>query len=69
VGIGSRLLEWYHSEGNKFFYFIITGNETLIYHYKPQRKHQSMQWKHPSSTATKKFKIQPSTGKMMLMVF
>jgi hypothetical protein len=28
-----------------------------------------MQWKHPSSTATKKFKIQPSTGKMMLMVF
>jgi hypothetical protein len=62
VGIRSYLLEWYRSEGDN-------GNETWIHHQKPQSKHQSMQWKHPSSPATKKFKIQLSAGKVMLMVF
>jgi histone-lysine N-methyltransferase SETMAR len=28
-----------------------------------------MQWKHPSSPAAKKFKTQPSAGKLMLTIF
>jgi len=34
--------------------------------YEPESKRQSMQWKHPSSPVAKKFKMQPSAGKLML---
>ena len=34
-----------------------------------ESKRQSMQWKHPSSSANKKFKTQASAGKVMLTIF
>jgi len=40
-----------------------------VYHYEPESKRQSMQWKHPSSLANKKFKTQASAGKIMLTIF
>ena len=40
-----------------------------IHHYEPESKRQSVQWKHPSSAVAKKFKMQPSAGKVMLTVF
>ena len=48
---------------------IITGDETWVRHYEPERKRQSMEWKHPQSPCKKKFKTQPSAGKLMLTVF
>jgi histone-lysine N-methyltransferase SETMAR len=69
VDISSHLLERYCNEGDKFLNHIITGDETWIHHYEPQSKGQSMQRKHPSSPAAKKFKTQPSAGKLMLTVF
>jgi hypothetical protein len=51
----------------------VTGDESWVYHYQPQPKHASMQWKHPSSPScsTKMFKVMsmPSAGKDMLTVF
>ena len=47
---------------------IITGDETWVHHYEPETKRQGMQWKHASSSS-KKFKSQPSAGKLMLTVF
>jgi hypothetical protein len=35
----------------------------------PKSKHASMQWKHPSSLSTKKFKVTPLDEKVMLTVF
>ena len=35
----------------------------------PESKMQSMEWKHPGSPAKKKFKTQPSAGKVMLTLF
>ena len=61
--IYSSLLERYNREG------IITGDEIWVHHYEPETKRQSMQWKHTSSPSSKKFKSQPSAGKLMLMVF
>ena len=52
-----------------FLQQIVTGDETWIHHYEPESKRQSMQWKHPSSPVAKKFKTQPSAGKLMLTVF
>ncbi|GBO06247.1 hypothetical protein AVEN_221164-1 [Araneus ventricosus] len=35
----------------------------------PESKAASMMWKHPSSPSQKKFKVSPSTQKLMLIVF
>jgi hypothetical protein len=48
---------------------IDTRDESCAHHYQPQSKCASMQWKHPSSPSTKKFKVMPSHGKVMLTVF
>jgi len=61
----SSLLKQYNCEGNNFLKCIITGDETWVHHY----ERQSMQWKHTSSPSSKKFKSQPSAGKLFLTVF
>jgi histone-lysine N-methyltransferase SETMAR len=38
-------------------------------HYDPESKHQDIQWNHPASPPSKKFKTQPSARKVMLTVF
>ena len=65
--ICSSLLERYNREGDSFLNRIITADETWVHHYESETKQQSMQWKHTSSS--KKFKSQPSAGKLMLTVF
>jgi histone-lysine N-methyltransferase SETMAR len=48
---------------------IVTGNKSWVHHYQPKSKRALMQWKHPSSPSTKKFKVTPPAGKVMLCVF
>jgi len=48
---------------------ILTADKTWVHHYDPDSKRQSMEWKHPSSPAKKKFKRQPSAKKIMLTPF
>jgi len=69
VEICQRLLDRYKNEGEEFLSRIVTGDETWVHHYEPESKRQSMEWKHLGSPANKKFKTQPSTGKVMLMLF
>ena len=45
-----------------------TQDETWVYHFDPDSKMQSTQWKHPGSPPTKKFKRVPSAGKAMASV-
>jgi len=40
-----------------------------VHHYDPDSKRQTMEWRHPSSLAQKKFKRQPSAKKVMLTLF
>jgi len=68
LDVCSRHLARYR-EGDNFLQQIVTGDETWILHYEPESKQQSMQLKHPSSPVAKKFKMQPSAGKLMLTVF
>ena len=42
---------------------------TLVHHFDPDSKMQSMQWKHPGSPPPKKFKRVSSAGKVMASVF
>ena len=67
--ICSSLLERYNREGDNFLNHTITGDETWVHHYVPETKRQSMQWKHTSSPSSKRFKSQPSAGKLLLTVF
>ena len=62
-------LDRYVNERDNFLDRIVTGDETWIHYYEPESKRQSMEWKHPNSPCKKKFKTQPSAGKLMLTVF
>jgi hypothetical protein len=48
---------------------IVTGDETWIRLYDPDTKQESMQWKYATSPSPRKFKVQPSAGKIMCTVF
>ena len=47
----------------------MTVDETWVHYYEPENKAQSRQWVGPGSPMPKKFKIQPSAGKVMATVF
>ena len=55
-------LDHHAHEGDAFLHRIVTGDESWVYHYEPESKRQSMQWKHLLSLANKKFKTQASAG-------
>jgi hypothetical protein len=61
----------YADEGEDMLNRIITGDESRVHLYQPKPKRASVQWKHPSSPWTKRFKVKsmPSAGKVMLTVF
>ena len=47
----------------------MTGDETWVHHFKSESKKASMEWQHPASPCSKKFKSQQSAGKVMVTVF
>jgi hypothetical protein len=53
----------------QFLERIVTADETWLHHYEPESKSQSMAWKRPTSSVARKFKSQPSAGKIMLTLF
>lgn len=69
MGLSLQHLSRYTVEGENMLNRIVTGDESWVHHYQPETKRASMQWKHPSSPSTKKFKVVPSAGKVMLTVF
>jgi hypothetical protein len=69
MGLSLQHLLRHADEGEDELHRIVTGNESWVHHYQPESKRASVQWKHPSSPSTKKFKVTPSAGKVMLTVF
>ena len=47
----------------------MTGDETWVRHFEPDSKRASMEWFHPTSPRSKRFKSQQSAGKVMVTVF
>jgi len=64
-----ELLKRFEAEGDGFLGRIITGNETWVHYHQPETKKASKEWRHTSSPKPKKFRTQPSAGKVMLTVF
>ena len=48
---------------------LVTVDEAWVHYYEPENKAQSRQWVGPGPPRLKKFKTQPSAGKVMATVF
>jgi len=68
VEVATQLVRWYE-ENLSILERIFNGDETWVHHYDPESKRESMEWRHCSSPAQKKFKRQPSAKKVMLTLF
>ena len=61
----SALLKRFRSKDD----FLLRLDETWVHYYEPENKAQSRQWVGPGFPRPKKFKTQPSAGKVMATVF
>ena len=59
-----ELLKCFEAECNGFLGRIVTGDETWVHYHQPETKKASKEWRHTSSPKTKKFRTQPSAGKV-----
>ena len=57
LDISRKLLDRFHKAGETFLQRIITCDETWAFHYEPETKQQSMEWKHTSSSVEKKVQV------------
>ena len=70
ASVCSALLKRFRSKDD-FLLRLVTVDETWVHYYEPENKNkaQSRQWVGPGSPRPKKFKTQPSAGKVMATVF
>ena len=48
---------------------LVTMDETWLYHYDPERKQLSMEWRHSVSPCPKKFRVKKSAVKVLALIF
>ena len=68
ASVCSALLKRFRSKDD-FLLRLVTVDEAWVHYYEPENKAQSRQWVGPGSPRLKKFKTQPSTGKVIATVF
>ena len=69
ASVCSALLKRFRSKEDDFLSRLVTVDETWVHYYEPENKAQSRQSVGPGSPRPKKFKTQPSVGKVMATVF
>ena len=55
-------LKFFRRDPNNFLSRLVTMEETWLYHYEPETKQQSMEWRHSGSPRPKKFPVQKSAA-------
>ena len=63
------LLKCFEAESDGFLGRIVTGYATWVRNHQPETKKSSKEWRHTPSPKPKKFRTQPSAGKVMLTLF
>jgi len=48
---------------------LVTMDETWLYHYDPETKQKSMEWRHSGSPRPQNFRVQKSAGKCLASIF
>ena len=69
ASVYSALLKRFRSKEDDFLSRLVTVDETWVHYYEPENKAQSPQSVGPGSPRPKKFKTQPPTGKVKVIVF
>jgi len=69
MGSTLKFLTRYTQEGDEFLDYIVTGDETWVFHHTPESKQQSLQWHHTHSPRTKKLKTSNSVKNIMGAIF
>jgi len=69
MGAALEILGRYAEKGDKFLQQIVTGDESWVHYWTPESKQASMVWKTKDESAPKKFKVVPSSGKLMVTFF
>ena len=69
ASVYSALLKRFRSKEDDFISRLVTVDEPWVHNYEPENKAQSRQSVGPRSPRPKKFKTQPSAGKVMATVF
>jgi len=62
-------LEFFQRDPNDFLSQLETMDKTWLYHYDPETKQQSVDWRHSGSPRPKKFRVQKSAGKVFASAF
>ena len=68
ASVCSAFLKRFRSK-DYFLLRLVTVDEIWVHYYEPENEAQSRQWVGPGSPRPKKFKTQPSAGKVMASVF
>jgi len=61
----SNFWNFFQRDPNDFLSRLVTMDETRLYHYNPETKQQSTEWRHSGSPRPKKFCVQKSAGKVL----
>jgi len=61
--------EFFRRDPNDFLSRLVTMDKTWLYHYDPETKQQSMEWRHCVSPRPKKSRVQKSAGKVLASIF
>ena len=69
ASVYSALLKRFRSKEDDCLSRLVTVDETWVHYYEPENKAQSRQSVGPGSPRPKKFKMQPSAGKVMATVY
>ena len=66
--LSEQLLEFFRHNPNDFLSRSVTMDKTWLYHYDPEIKQQSMEWRH-SSPPSRKLSVQKPAGKILALIF
>jgi len=62
-------LEFFRRYPDDFLSRLVTMDETRLYHYDPETKQQSVEWRHSGSPRPKKLRVQKSAGQAVASIF
>jgi len=62
-------LACFRRDPNDFLSRLVAMDETWFYHYDPETKQQSVEWRQSGSPRPKKFRVQKSAGKVLASIF
>ena len=62
-------MDFFQRDPNDFLLSLVTTDETWLYHYDPETKQQSMEWRHSGSLGPKKLRMQKSAGNVLASIF